>query len=141
MPSGRRPMASLPLLYTLAAILRAAIRVAWLERRTNLPELALRLRRTRRMSEPVASSLLADPALSLGLLELTLPLLPPFGAGRCLKRSLLLLDLWSRMGLDPSLHLGVRADGMAWSGHAWVETAAAGFRTFRSPDVVEAWQG
>jgi hypothetical protein len=69
-----------------------------------------------------------------------LPVLPPCGAGRCLKRSLLLLDLWSRAGLAPSLHLGVRGDGKTRGGHAWVETARPDFRTFRSPDVVEAWR-
>jgi Transglutaminase-like superfamily len=128
-------------LCAVAAILRAAIRVAWLEPRTSLPDLVSRLRRTRPSRGPLVSSLLADPALSLGLLEVMLPVLPPFGAGRCLKRSLLLLDLWSRAGLVPSLHLGVRRGGNTRGGHAWVQTARADFQTFRSPDVIEAWHG
>ena len=142
MPSGRRPMLETGprALYAVAAILRAAIRVAYLEPRTSLPDLVSRLRCTKPSSGLLASSLLADPALSLGLLEVMLPFLPPFGAGRCLKRSLLLLDLWSRAGLAPSLHLGVRGNGRPRGGHAWVETARTEFRTFRSADVVEAWR-
>lgn len=129
-------------LTALAAILRAAIRVGYLEPRTSLPELVTRLRDTKpgRTSGLLADSLRVDPALALRLLEAMLPILPPFGAGRCLKRSLLLLDLWSRAGLAPSFHLGVRRAGSTGGGHAWVETDSADFRTFRSPDVTEAWR-
>jgi hypothetical protein len=144
MPSGRCPLFDVGLrtLGALAAILRAAIRVGYLEPRTSLPGLVTRLRDTNpeRTSGLLAASLRIDPALSLRLLEAMLPILPPFGAGRCLKRSLLLLDLWSRAGLAPSFRLGVRRDGGTGGGHAWVETDRADFRTFRAPDVTEVWR-
>jgi hypothetical protein len=116
------------------AVLRAAVRVALLERRASLPELVAELRRTPR---GFVSSL--DPRLLLGVLEALLPFLPPYGAGRCVKRSLLLLDLWSRAGLAPSFHLGVRNDGSR-GGHAWVTTREDGSSTFQPPDVAEAWR-
>jgi hypothetical protein len=38
-----------------------------------------------------------------------------------MKRSLLLLDLWSRCGLRPRLHLGLRGGGYPGRrGHAWL---------------------
>ena len=115
------------------AVLRAAARVLALERDLPLPELVARLRRTR-------PDFLAgiDPRLVLGVAEALLPFLPPYGAGRCVKRSLLLLDLWSRAGLAPSFHLGIRA--ATRSGHAWITTSAGGASTFRPPDVSEAWR-
>jgi Transglutaminase-like superfamily len=136
---------SVPAVHAVVSILRAAIRVAWLEPQTTLPELVARLRNAPTTTSPLRSPFLIDPSLSLRLLEAMLPILPPFGVGRCLKRSLLLLDLWSRAGLAPSLHLGVRTlDSGAGcgdrGGHAWVETASTGFRTFHSPDVIEAWR-
>ncbi|MBZ0111078.1 MAG: lasso peptide biosynthesis protein [Thermoanaerobaculia bacterium] len=64
-----------------------------------------------------------------------LPLVPLRGFGPCLKRSLLLLDLWGRCGLEPRLHLGIRAPGQdsgygvdrglgsgPAEGHAWVSS-------------------
>src|SRR6185436_476137 len=83
-----------------------------------LDELAARLRSTPRFALP----LLAHPEWLLAALDRLLPLLPPRGYGRCLKRSLLLLDLWSRCGLRPRLHLAAptaRAGGER-EGHAWV---------------------
>jgi hypothetical protein len=115
------------------AVLRASARVFVLERRLSLPELVARLRRT-------APDFLVeiDPLVVLGVTEALLTFLPPFGAGRCVKRSLLLLDLWSRAGLAPSFHLGIRA--AARNGHAWVTTSAGKASTFRPPDVFEAWR-
>jgi hypothetical protein len=52
-----------------------------------------------------------------------LPLLPPLRMGRCLKRSLLLLLLWSRSGLAVRIHLGFQPlAGGAPRGHAWLST-------------------
>lgn len=64
---------------------------------------------------------LADPTSHLRVVNRLLPLLPPRRMGRCLKRSLLLLALWSRCGLEVALHLGFRpaSDG-PWEGHAWI---------------------
>lgn len=47
--------------------------------------------------------------------------LPPWGMGPCLKRSLILLRLWSREGFGVRIHLGFRpGDGAAPQGHAWL---------------------
>jgi hypothetical protein len=121
------------LMLALLAVLRAAVRVLVLERSLALPDLVARLRRTR-------PDFLAeiDPLLVLGVTEALLPFLPPYRAGRCVKRSLLLLDLWSRAGLAPSLHLGIRAASR--NGHAWITTGTGGASTFRPPDVSEAWR-
>jgi hypothetical protein len=128
-------------LSALCAVARAAWRVGW-HGGKPLPDLVSRLKDVPRSS--------ADPRLTLRLVERLLPLLPPYGAGRCVKRSLLLLDLWSRAGLAPRLHLGVfsssaaRAAGESPSdgergGHAWVTTSSGTLATYRPPDVLEAW--
>ncbi|MEM9556086.1 MAG: lasso peptide biosynthesis B2 protein [Acidobacteriota bacterium] len=86
--------------------------------RRRLDELADALRRVR---PPLRPRSLRNPlwlAACVGRLE---PVLPPYRYGACLKSSLLLLDLWSRCGLEPVLHLGMRrADGEPRF-HAWLE--------------------
>jgi hypothetical protein len=70
---------------------------------------------------PFGIPILARPEWLLATLDRLLPLLPPWRYGRCLKRSLLLLDLWARCGLRPRLHLGVRREGEGrHDAHAWV---------------------
>ena len=110
-------------LLALPAVARAAARLAWLERRLPLEELVAQLRATR----PFAIAALARPEWLLATVDRLLVLLPPWRYGRCLKRSLLLLDLWSRCGLRPRLHLGVRRDGeqRRHEGHAWVTVDGA----------------
>ncbi|MCG6964803.1 MAG: lasso peptide biosynthesis B2 protein [Acidobacteria bacterium] len=67
---------------------------------------------------------LCDPGLHLENVNLLLPLLPPRGLRACFKRSLILMHLWHRCGLEPQLHLGVRpGDSGPRSGHAWVTAA------------------
>lgn len=122
----------------MAAVARAAVRVGWLEKRSSLPALVARLRSSA-AAGPLEKTWI-DPGLVLGVVESLLPVLPPYGAGRCVKRSLLLLDVWSRVGLEPSFHLGVRNEGESRSGHAWVTTRNAAVGTFRPPDVEEAWR-
>ncbi len=114
-------------LVAILASARAAIRVWWLEPRSSLTELVAELR-----SSPKLRGL--DPRVAQGVLERLLLFLPPYRTGRCVKRSLILLELWSRCGLDPRLHLGFQAR----YGHAWVTTGDAGLETFCPPDVVEA---
>jgi len=126
----KRPLAALR---SLAAIARAAVRVSFYERRRSLPELVTHLRSTPRNGS-------CDPRLALAVLERLLPVLPPYGAGRCVKRSLFLLDLWSRAGLAPSLHLGLRGAAGDRGGHAWITTREMAFETYRPPDVVEAFR-
>lgn len=67
---------------------------------------------------------LRDPRLHLESVNLLLPFLPPRGLRPCFKRSLILMNLWHRCGLQPQLHLGVRP-GLSGprSGHAWVTAA------------------
>ena len=110
-------------LLALPAVLRAAVRAGRLARELELDALADRLRDV----PPFAAAALRQPLWLLGTVDRVLPLVPPWGYGRCLKRSLLLLDLWSRCGLSPRLHLGVRRAGeAAHEAHAWVTVAAAG---------------
>jgi len=125
-----RPLA---VLRSVAAVARAAVRVGLYEKRRSLPDLIARLRSTPRARA-------CDPILSLAVLERLLPVLPPYGAGRCVKRSLYLLDLWSRAGLAPSLHLGLRGAASVRGGHAWITTGESGFETYRPPDVVETFR-
>jgi hypothetical protein len=88
-------------------VVRAALRVSRELARSEVRELPGRLRRV----EPFAVAALARPAWLDGAAARLLPLLPPRRVGRCLKRSLILLDLWSRCGLEPRLHVGVRRKG------------------------------
>ncbi|HEV8629554.1 MAG TPA: lasso peptide biosynthesis protein [Thermoanaerobaculia bacterium] len=109
-------------LLAMPAVVRAALRCAWLERQLTLEDLVARLRET----PPFAVRALRRPEWLLATLDRVLPLLPPWHYGACLKRSLLLLDLWSRCELKPALHLGVRRDGASdrHRAHAWVTVAA-----------------
>jgi transglutaminase superfamily protein len=110
-------------LLALPAIARAVIRLVWLERRLPLETLVTRMRTTGRFRLAV----LARPEWLLATVDRLLPLLPPRRYGLCLKRSLLLLDLWSRCGLCPRFHLGVRREGEQgrYQGHAWVSVDGA----------------
>jgi len=119
-------------LRSLAAIARAVARVSFYQRR-SLPEIVSHLRSTPKEA-------FCDPRLALAVLERLLPVLPPFGTGRCVKRSLFLLDLWSRASLAPSFHLGLRRAAGDRGGHAWITTREGAFETFRPPDVVEAFR-
>jgi transglutaminase superfamily protein len=74
---------------------------------------------------------LADPDLHQRVVCRLLPMLPPWRMGRCMKRSLLLLNLWSRCGLAPCVHLGVAPLGEGLLGHAWL-TAEAHGRTLQA---------
>lgn len=108
----------------LPALVRAAWRVARALRQTPIDQLPDRLRAVPLFAAPpFAAPWLRRPADLDAVAARLLPLLPPYGAGRCLKRSLLLLDLWARCGLAPRLHLGARRPGEgALAAHAWVTT-------------------
>ena len=115
--------------WRLVRAVAAAYRAGWRVRRGDrLPfdRLVEELRKGKPFKGP-----LADPDLHLRVVVRLLPLLPPWPMGRCMKRSLLLLDLWSRCGLAPCLHLGVAPLGEGLLGHAWL-TAEAGGRTLQA---------
>ena len=117
----------------LGFVLRAAIRVRWHEPRTDLRELVGELR-----ASPT-SSIALDLDLVEAVLERLLPVLPPWGTGRCVKRSLMLLDLWSRAGLTPHLHLGFLEASEGRTGHAWVSAQVPMSRS-TAPAQIETWR-
>jgi hypothetical protein len=116
------PSRAVHLLHAGARAVQASIHIAWLFPRLPFDQLAANLRQSR-----VFPAGLADPRHYAQVVALLLPLLPPWGMGRCLKRSLLLVRLWSRCGLVVELHVGVR---LAASGeriaHAWVTATPGG---------------
>jgi len=98
------------------SVIRAAWRVRRLEPGSDLPELVDRLRRVK----PWRFAFLNNPAYleaSVGRLAVWLPLR---GLGPCMKRSLVLLDLWSRCGVDLRFHLGMAQSKEERCLHAWV---------------------
>ena len=122
------------LLLLLPAVVAASIRAWWLYRRLPLDQACRALVEVRRLPLP-----LRDPAACLRLANRLLRVLPPRGMGPCFKRSLLLLDLWSRCGLAPCLHLGVRRWVDQREGHAWVTVAGRPDLSAGEPDYAEAF--
>jgi len=95
-----------------------AVRIMALARRGPFDEVLERLR-----AGPAFRGPLADPLVHARVVSRLLPVLPPWRMGVCMKRSLVLLHLWSRCGLAPRLHLGFRPPaGGRWDGHAWLST-------------------
>jgi len=98
-------------------VVGAALRVAFLYSKMPLDEAVKHLRRIHvRFPGP-----LRNPMWLRGLVDRLLPVLPPAGGGRCLKRSLMLLDLWSRCALEPRFFIGVKPGFSRPEGHAWLE--------------------
>lgn len=124
----------------LPALARASFRLWRLNREYELEELAQRMARVpawrvRWLGKP--------HYLNASVQRLSRPL-PPWRLGPCLKRSLLLLDLWSRCGLEPRLHLGAaKEDGGAARFHAWATLpGSAGSRQAPEGDgFTEIWSG
>ncbi|MDA8018270.1 MAG: lasso peptide biosynthesis protein [Thermoanaerobaculia bacterium] len=83
-------------------VVRASVRAAWWVRRLPLDEATTRLRVV-----PDLPGWLRRPRWLAALADRLLPFLPPYGYGPCFKRSLWLLDLWARCGLEPKIHLGM----------------------------------
>ena len=103
-------------LVALPAIVRASLRLTYLNRRHELDELAHRMASVRPWSLPW----LSHPRYLEASVHRFAGQLPPRGLGPCLKRSLLLLDLWSRCGLEPRIHIGAaKMSGDQPSFHAW----------------------
>jgi hypothetical protein len=103
-------------------VVATALGVARRHRRLALGPLLVELRARGRRPLPRA---LARPEWLAGTVERLLPLLPPRALGPCLRRSLILLELWSRCGLEPRLHLGFRLESPERDGHAWLSATGA----------------
>ncbi len=93
----------------------AALRVNWFCRSLPLDRLIERIRRV-----PTLPESLRRPEDFKALVNRWYRWLPPRGFRPCLKRSYLLLDLWSRCGLEPEFHLGIRTGESTRDGHAWL---------------------
>ena len=117
-----RPLNPWVLVRAVVSACGAAFVLKRLANRLPFDELLRRLR----IAKPY-SGRLAEPTLHLRVVNRLLRFLPPSGMGACMKRSLLLLRLWSRCGLAPRLHLGVSHAGEErFRAHAWLTAAVAG---------------
>jgi hypothetical protein len=120
--SAVREVARRPAAYARATLtaLAAAQRLARWQRQLAFDDLVIGLR-----EGPLFPASLADPLVHARVVGRLARLLPPRGMGLCLKRSLLLLGLWSRCGLTPALHVAVSTPGeRPWRGHAWLTAEA-----------------
>lgn len=119
----------------LPALVRALLRLNLLARRNDLEELAQRMASVR----PWRLRLLSEPHNLSACVYRLASHLPPGEFGPCLKRSLLLLDLWSRCGLEPRIHLGGATAGAGRHGfHAWVSVSDDD-EASRPPGYAEIW--
>ncbi len=112
-------------------VVAAALRLATIERRCGVEELVERMRTARRLPDA-----LSDPRLYPPVVDRLIRWLPPYRRlGRCVKRSLLLLRLWSRCGLCPVFHYGVALgeDGTR-KAHAWLSDVERDLPTGGSGD-------
>jgi hypothetical protein len=99
------------------ALVRAVLRV----RATSRLPIDERVARLRDVV-PFRGRVLRDPERWSGYVARVSRWLPVDG-GPCLRRSLVLLDLHARCGLEPRLALAFRPDGAgAGDGHAWLTT-------------------
>ncbi|MEM7583665.1 MAG: lasso peptide biosynthesis B2 protein [Acidobacteriota bacterium] len=124
------------LVVALPVVVRAALRLSWLNHRYDLEQLVDRLRAVR----PWPPSYLANPRYLGGTAWRLLSLLPPRGFGPCLKHSLLLLDLWSRCGLEPRIHIGTMKAEERPKFHAWITVADPNLPPQPNPsEYAEVW--
>ena len=110
----------------------ASVRVSAHFHRLNFDDLPATL-----TAVPPLPAFLRDPLVIRSLVVRLSPILPPPGMGRCLKRSLLLLDLWSRCGIEPVLHLGIKRNGDVRLFHAWVTSAGRPDLSSEAPALTE----
>jgi hypothetical protein len=128
---------SLFALRALPVVLEAALEVRRHSTGTPIHQLPALLRER---ATPLPSRL-RRPAELAALADRLAPCLPPRRLGPCLRKSLILLILWARCGLDPRLHLGARKggpDGARPDFHAWV---SAGERIHGRGEHQELWSG
>lgn len=103
-------------LLAMPVVLRAAWRVNRIYRKFPLDQVPAKLRAV----PPWRFSYFNHPGYLNGTVGKLLCCMPPFKMGPCLKRSLYLLDLWSRCGLKPTLTLGVSQTDGPHRFHAWL---------------------
>jgi hypothetical protein len=125
----------------LPVLLEAALEVRRHSARIPIHQLPALLRER---STPLPARLRRPDELA-ALADRLAPMLPPRRLGPCLRKSLILLILWARCGLDPRLHLGARKGDSAGAGqgvrpdfHAWV---SAGERIHGRGEHQELWSG
>ncbi len=116
----------------LPAVARASLRLCRLNKRCDLRQMADRLRSVERWD----GSFLANPRYLDASVSRLVSLLPPRRFGPCIKRCLLLLDLWSRCGLEPRIHVGTRKLDGEHHFHAWVSVSGC---DSQPPEYVEIW--
>ncbi len=116
----------------LPAVARASLRLSRLGKRCDLQHLADRLRSVERWK----ASFLANPRYLEGSVSRLVGVLPPRRFGPCIKRSFLLLDLWSRCGLEPRIHIGTQKRGGVYHFHAWVSVPGS---EAPPPEYAEIW--
>ena len=98
-------------------VVRASLRASRHVRRLPLDQAVTRMR-----DVSMLPGWLQQPRWLAGLCDRLLPVLPPLGYGPCMKRSLFLLDLWGRCGLNPEFHLGMQKGPLDDQRelHAWI---------------------
>jgi hypothetical protein len=101
--------------------LPALVRAAWHLRRLSHERNLQKLTDGMRQGRPFRSPFLRAPLYHAALAERLVRWLPPRAWGPCLKKSLLLLELWTRCGLNPTLHLGAQIQGPRHDFHAWIQ--------------------
>jgi hypothetical protein len=120
------------------AVVWASLRTWWLYRRLPLDQACKALAE----GQPLPPRL-RDPDGYYRLVIRLMRWLPPYDLGPCIKRSLLLLDLWSRCGLEPRFHLGMRNKDEQRHGHAWITVDGRPDLSTGEMDYTEAfvWEG
>ncbi|MEE2778792.1 MAG: lasso peptide biosynthesis B2 protein [Acidobacteriota bacterium] len=115
--SALRAIARQPAAYLFAtfATLRTAMRLTRMEKRHRFDELVVHLRRDSPLPGPFR-----DPMVYGRVANRLAHYLPPRRMGYCIKRSLWLVNLWTRCGLEPKIHIGLQRTGPNLQGHAWL---------------------
>jgi len=122
-------------LRVLPALLAAAAELRRLAATTPVHQMPDTLRQN---AKPLPAAL-RRPAELAALSDRLSPFLPPRGLGPCLRKSLLVLVLWSRCGLEAKLHLGAQqGEGPCPDFHAWV---SAGENEHGRGGHQELWSG
>ena len=106
---------------TVPTVVATGFRISRLDRKGGFKAV---VEGARRHGERLLPAPLRRPLWLAGVVERLLPWLPPRRYGTCLRRSLILLELWSRCDLRPRLHLGFRSSPPDPEAHAWLTADA-----------------